>query len=832
MSHREILEAMSGLLLGLFVAILSSTVVSNALPTIVADLHGSESGYTWVVTSTLLATTISTPIWGKLSDLFSKKLLVQLALVIFAVSSMVAGLSQNMGMLITTRVFQGLGAGGLTSLAQVIIASMVSPRERGRYSGYTGATFALATVAGPLIGGTITQHASWRWCFYVSVPVAVIAIIVLQVYLNLPTIRRKARIDYLGALLLAAGISSLLIWVSLAGDKFDWGAWQTPAMVSGGIVLLILFAVAESMVPEPMIPLRLFRSRVTVLASTASLFLGVAMFAGTVFLGQYFQLARGDSPTKAGLMTLPMILGLVLTSTVSGQLISRTGRWKIWLVSGGVLLSAGLGLLGTISYNTAYWQVGIWMFLLGAGLGMMMQNLVVAVQNEVTRSDLGVASSFVAFTRSLGGAIGVSALGALLSNRVRHYMEDGFAAAHIRPAAGSGGGGIPDLKALPGPVRVIVESAYGDGVADVFLMAAPFALLAFLITLFIKETRLRSTDDEFPGAQSVPAVQQESTSSEQVWNPQDQEDRMDRHTEGAPATPTPGGVPAGSSAVTGTGAPTPRREAAEPTAMGVYGVVFRAGSRPLENANVTLLDPAGKQVARTVSDADGHYQFELHHGGTYLMIVAADGVSPQAALVAVSDRAVRRDVTLEGHGTITGRVLRGGSGADQPVAEALVTLTDVSGEVVDSSHTATDGMYSFTGLVGGSYVLTAQSGRHRPQARLVELADGAVVAADLALSAGGRVVGTVSLARDNRPLPEATVTLMDTDGQVVAATASDEDGRYAFENVSAGRYTLVATGFAPTSRSVSVVDDEVSSVPVTLSSGQGEPGLLQQAGNR
>lgn len=837
MTHREILEAMSGLLLGMFVAILSSTVVSNALPTIVADLNGSESGYTWVVTSTLLATTISTPIWGKLADLFSKKFLVQFALVLFAAASMIAGLSQNMGMLITTRVFQGLGAGGLTALAQVIIASMVSPRERGRYSGYMGATFALATVAGPLIGGTITEHASWRWCFYVSVPFAVAAVIVLQLKLHLPVVKRHAKIDYLGALLLAGGISCLLIWVSLAGDKFDWGAWQTPVMVSGGIILLILTAVAESMVPEPMIPLRLFRSRVTVLASTASLFVGVAMFAATVFLGQYFQLARGDSPTKAGLMTLPMILGLVATSTLSGQLITRTGRWKIWLVSGGVLLTAGLGLLGTISHTTSFWQIAIWMFLVGAGLGMMMQNLVVAVQNEVTREDLGVASSFVAFTRTLGGAIGVSALGALLSNRVDHYMENGFRAAHINPGNGGGGTGIPDLNALPAPVRTIIESAYGDGAADVFLVATPFALLAFLITLFVKETSLRTGDaTASTDANSTTAVTAAAPSNdEKVWNRQPLEENMSTQ-------PNADGrgrdlAATGSSAVTGlTGqaadASAPADQTVEPSETGIYGVVFRGGNRPLVDAHITLLDQNGQQVSRTVSDVNGHYQFVLHHGGTYLMIVAADGVSPQASLVAVADRAVRRDVTLEGQGTITGRVLRHSQAGDKAVADALVTLTDVSGEVVGSAHTTGDGMYSFTNLVGGSYVLTAQSGQFHPQARLVELADGDVLASDLALSPGGRVTGVVSLARDQRPMAEATVTLVDEVGQVVAATTSGDDGRYVFENVNAGQYTLVATGFAPASERVIVTDDQVSTVPVALKAGLGEPGALQQAGRR
>jgi len=431
MSHRQILEALSGLLLGMFVAILSSTVVSNALPVIVSDLKGTESGYTWVIAATLLATTISTPVWGKLADLFSKKILVQIALVIFVAASAVAGLSQNMAMLITTRVFQGLGAGGLTALAQTIMATMIAPRERGRYSGYLGATFALATVAGPLIGGVLTDHLSWRWCFYVGIPFAVLAFLVLQWTLHLPVLHRKVQIDYLGAVLIAAGVASLLVWVSLAGQNFAWWSWQTWLMAGGGIALLGLAVLAERQAPEPIIPLRFFRSSTITLASVASIFIGVAMFGATVFLSQYFQLARGKTPTMSGVMTIPLIAGLFLATTVSGQFITRTGRWKAWVLTGGVLLTAGVGLMGTIAYDTNYWVLAPYMFCIGAGVGMMMQNLVLSVQNLVAPQDLGAASSLVAFARSLGGAIGVSALGAVLSHRITHYLEEALRAAGI-----------------------------------------------------------------------------------------------------------------------------------------------------------------------------------------------------------------------------------------------------------------------------------------------------------------------------------------------------------------------------------------------------------------
>ncbi|MFI2210515.1 MDR family MFS transporter [Streptomyces sp. NPDC020141] len=496
MTHRQIMEALSGLLLGMFVAILSSTIVSNALPQIIGDLGGGQSAYTWVVTAALLAMTATTPLWGKLADQFSKKLLVQIALLIYVAGSVVAGLSQSTGMLIACRVVQGIGVGGLTALSQVIMAAMISPRQRGRYSGYLGAVFAVATVGGPLLGGVITDTdwLGWRWCFYVGVPFALIALVVLQKTLKLPVARRRVKVDWTGAFLISAAVSLLLVWVTFAGNDYAWASWQSAVMVGGAAALGAGFLFVESRASEPIIPLRLFRNRTITLASVASLFVGVAMFAGTVFFSQYFQLARGLSPTMSGVMTIPMIAGLFLSSTVSGLVITRTGRWKGWLVVGGAFTTAGLGLLGVIRHDTGNWYLGLSMAVLGLGLGMMMQNLVLCTQNQVSPEDLGAASSVVVFFRSLGGAIGVSALGAVLGTRVTHYVEDGMAELGPRAAGGGApaGDGLPDPSSLPEPVRAVVESAYGHGVADVFLYSAPFALAAFLVTLFIKEVALKS----------------------------------------------------------------------------------------------------------------------------------------------------------------------------------------------------------------------------------------------------------------------------------------------------------------------------------------------------
>ncbi|MBN3929406.1 MFS transporter [Streptomyces verrucosisporus] len=501
MTHRQIMEALSGLLLGMFVSVLSSTVVSNALPRIISDLGGSQSAYTWVVTAALLTMTASTPLWGKLADLYSKKLLVQSALALFVLASAGAGLAQDTGTLIAFRAVQGLGAGGLAALSQIIIAAMIPPRERGRYSGYLGATFAVATVGGPLLGGVITDTSwlGWRWCFYVGVPFAVLALVVLRKTLHLPVVKREnVKVDWLGASQITAAVSLLLIWVTLAGNSYDWLSWQTYTMVGTSLLLILAFVVTESRAAEPIIPLGLFRNRTITLTALASLFVGIAMFGATVFLSQYFQLARGESPTMSGVLTIPMIGGLFVSSTVSGLVITRTGRWKVWLVAGSVLLTAGLGLLGTMRYDTPYWRIAVFMALLGAGVGMMMQNLVLATQNQVALSELGAASSVLAFFRSLGGAVGVSVLGAVLAHRITDYVTDGMTKLGVRPEGATGGNGsaIPDLDALPGPVRTVVESAYGHGVADIYLYAAPMAVIALLLVLFVKEVPLRTRLDE------------------------------------------------------------------------------------------------------------------------------------------------------------------------------------------------------------------------------------------------------------------------------------------------------------------------------------------------
>lgn len=797
MTHRQIMEALTGLLLGMFVAILSSTVVSNALPEIISDLGGGQSAYTWVVTASLLAMTATTPLWGKLSDLFSKKLLVQIALVIYVLGSVVAGLSTSSGMLIACRVVQGIGVGGLSALAQIVMAAMIAPRERGRYSGYLGAVFAVATVGGPLLGGVITDTSwmGWRWCFYVGVPFAIIALIVLQKTLKLPVVKREGvKVDWTGAFFISAAVSLLLVWVTFAGDKYDWLSWQTYVMVAGSVLLGLIFVFTESRAKEPIIPLRLFRNRTITLASIASLFVGIAMFAGTVFFSQYFQLARGKSPTMSGVMTIPMIAGLFLSSTISGQVITKTGRWKAWLVSGGFLVTAGLGLLGTIRYDTEYWHVAVYMFVMGLGIGMMMQNLVLATQNQVAPEDLGSASSVVTFFRSLGGAIGVSALGAVLGNRVTQYVKEGLADLGPEGAklghGGTGGGGIPDLDKLPEPFRVVMEAAYGHGVGDVFLYAAPCALVAFVVTLFIKEVALKTS----AGNDSRSDTQEATPVAAPVAAPVEAEAPA---AVGATALVSEGA--AGVTSIDTADAAT-SYETVQGTA--VQGVVRGAEGAPVARAAVTLISLGGRQLGRSVARADGGYALDAPGSGSYVLIASADGFQPQASTVVVGEEPLAFDILLSGTSGLAGNVRAAEAGT--PVEGAMVIVTDVRGDVLATGVSGQTGEFAFGELVPGSVTVAVNAAGFRPLAMPVEVGGQGVTRVEAALRSGALVQGVVRAGSARAPLADARVTLIDAAGNVVATATTGEDGAYAFADLDAGEYSVIATGYPPVAGSLTV----------------------------
>ncbi|HLL34898.1 MAG TPA: MFS transporter [Streptomyces sp.] len=805
MSHRQIMEALSGLLLGMFAAILSSTIVTNALPEIVSDLGGGQSAYTWVVTSSLLAMTASTPLWGKLADLVSKKALVQIALLVYVVGSVVAGLSQNPAMLITARAIQGLGAGGLSALAQIIMAAMISPRERGRYSGYLGATFAVATVGGPLLGGVITDTdwLGWRWCLYVGVPFALIALVVLQKTLHLPVVKRQVKVDWAGAFFITAAVSLLLVWVTFADDKYDWMSWQTGVMVGGAIALTLVFLLVEAKASEPIIPLRLFRNRTITLASVASLFVGIAMFAGTVYFSQYFQLARDKSPTMSGVMTIPMIGGLFVSSTVSGQIITKTGKWKAWLLAGGVLLTAGLGLLGTMRYDTPYWHIAVFMALMGLGVGMMMQNLVLCTQNQVAPSDLGAASSVVTFFRSLGGAVGVSVLGSVMSTRIGHYASDtiGQLSPQERAAAAkaSGSGAIPDMDLLPEGIRTWLESAYGHGIADIFLYVAPIAFLAFLVTLFIKEVPLRTSGALAQAAQTDTPVKAEAPAAAAVAE------------EKVPSWATTA-ASAAEAGPEGTQKLAPAATVATPAGTSGDGIPVRGQVRgaegaPAPQAAVTLISLSGRQLGRSVAQADGSYALDAPGAGSYVLIASADGFQPQASTIVVNDEPVSYDVLLSGTSGLNG-VVRAAESA-LPVKDAMVVVTDVRGDLLASAATGEQGEFGFAELVPGPVTVAVNAAGFRPRALPVEVGGTGVTRVEIDLDAGARVQGVVRAPHG--PLADARVTLVDAAGNVAGTATTGRDGAYAFTDLDGGEYTVIATGYPPVATALTVggagVDD-------------------------
>ena len=497
-SAREVFTAISGLIVGMFVAVLSGTVVSTSMPVIIADLGGTQSQYTWVITASLLATAVSTPIWGKLADLVDRKVLIQISLILFTVGTVIAGFSTDTNMLIAVRVVQGIGVGGLMSLVMIAVALIISPRERGKYMGVVGGIMALGTIGGPLLGGVITDAWGWRANFFVGVPFAIVALVLLQFTLHLPKPQRgtKVSIDYFGIVLLAVGVSTLLIWVSMGGNQFDWDSGTSIALAVTAGVAIAAFVAVEFFVKEPIVPMSLFRNRTFTLSVIASIAIGVSMFATSVFLAQYFQLARGATPTESGLMTIPMIIGQMGASIIIGQLVSRFGKWKGWMVTGSILATIGVSLMATLRYDTPFTLVAVYMFVLGAGLGMVMQNLTLIVQNDTAPQQLGAASSNVNFFRTIAGTIGVTVMGSLLSTSVADFMKDGLKGFvpttpdEISALERLGSGDVPKVGELPDTIRTIVESAYGHGIADAFILAIPLAVIAIIAIAFIKNKPL------------------------------------------------------------------------------------------------------------------------------------------------------------------------------------------------------------------------------------------------------------------------------------------------------------------------------------------------------
>jgi EmrB/QacA subfamily drug resistance transporter len=508
--RREVLVVFAALMLAVLLAALDGTIVATALPTITAELGGLDQ-LSWVVTGYLLASTISTPIYGKLGDLYGRKRVFQAAIVIFLLGSALCGQAQGMGELIAFRTLQGLGGGGLIVLAQAIIGDVVSPRDRGRYQGIFGAVFGISSVAGPLIGGFLVDNASWRWIFYVNLPIGIVALAVIAVALRVPEQRREARIDVLGTILLSLAAGCFVLATSLGGQTYGWGSWEIVGLGVVTVAATALLIPVEKRAAEPVLPMSLFSSRVFTVAGAIGFIVGFGLFGATTYLPLFLQIVTGASPTGSGLELLPLILGLLVTSIGSGQLIARWGHYRPFPIAGTALMVVGFWRLSTMEPSTSALERSLDMVILGLGIGLVMQVLVLAVQNDVDYRDLGVATSGATFFRSIGGCFGVAICGAIFSNRLGAELAG---LANLPPALASGNVTRDQVAQLPTAAREAFVGAYADALTTVFLVCAPVAALAFLLAWLLPEKPLRRTVEATGVGEAFAAPKHEDPAAE------------------------------------------------------------------------------------------------------------------------------------------------------------------------------------------------------------------------------------------------------------------------------------------------------------------------------
>ncbi|OXM70155.1 MULTISPECIES: MFS transporter [Amycolatopsis] len=822
LTHKQILTILSGLLLGMFLAALDQNIVSVAIVKIANDLHGFDE-QAWATTAYLITATIATPLYGKLSDIYGRKPFYLTAIALFVIGSAACTFATSMYELAAFRAFQGLGAGGLMSLAMTIIGDVVPARERVKYQGYFMMVFGSATVLGPVLGGLFSGFESlatiegWRWIFLINVPIGVVALVVVAKVLNVPHQRQDHRIDWFGAISLAIAVVPLLL-VAEQGRTWGWGSTTSVicyAVAAFGIVLFLF--VEYVMKDEALIPLRLFRNSTFSVAIGGGTLVGLGMFGALSMIPLYFQVVRGYTPTEAGLLMLPLVLGIMTGSQISGRITAKTGRYKILPVVGTVLIAAGAVLYAQVHYDSPLWQPLVVALLIGLGLGGCMQTLIIAAQNAGPRRDMGVSTASATFFRQMGGTLGVAVFLTILFNLLPGKIADAFGG---NLPAGFDQNQLSALQAdtsglhnLPDAVKVPILTGFTNSMHGVFYVAAGVALLAAIVLAFMREIPLA-------GGPAVPAppveggealLPDETAKAEaetDTWADADAAFEQDRepvlvggrhalsdngHGEyqlAAQTAPITNAVAsAGTDHALGTGG------------QPITGTVRRQDGTSVGGAALTLIDQRGRQVARATGGGDGGYRIGAPGNGTYVLIVSAAGHQPQAASVVVTDGPARLDLTLVGSGELSGVVRVAGNGS--PLAGATVTLTDSRGEVTGAAISDAEGGYVFHGVSSGTYTLVASAEKMRPVASLITVPDSGVLRQDIEVAPAVLLAGTAR-TDGGRPVPDARITVLDAEGNVAAVARTDENGEYVVSDLPEGDYTVVASGYPPATSQVNL----------------------------